>query len=98
MKFIDWLRTGQALDGELIAEGGEECSASLVWDEDCTITDYGHQQFKTIMEAECSRVSYGIVVYQPEGVGYDEFYAELNRFAMCAAGYTDSAEYDKIFG
>jgi len=98
MKFIDWLRGGHTFYGELIAEGGEECSASLVWDSDCTIKDYGHRKFKDIMESECSRTSDGIVVYQPSDMDYEAFFEQLNEFALCAAGYTGTAEYDKIFG
>jgi len=96
MTFVDLLRSGRSFDGELMVEGGDECSCSFVWD-DITVTDYGHRRFPNIMNAECCVVGGGIVVYLPENVEYDDFYSELDTFSQIAAGYVGSEEYDKIF-
>lgn len=89
--FLDLLRSGEYIDCELII-GDCDMPATFVWDEDCTITDYGIEVFHDLMEAEFVRLPNGNI----EILCDDYRLGEL--FVMAVAGYIGSSEFKKLFG
>ncbi|MDI6706150.1 MAG: hypothetical protein QME73_07830 [Bacillota bacterium] len=89
--FLDLLRSGEEIDCDLII-GGCGMPASFVWDEDCRITDYVIEKYKSIMDAEYTRLENGNIEIHCED-------AELGEdFCWAAAGYIGEKEFNRIFG
>jgi len=91
MKFIDLLRSKTPMDTDLII-GDVEMPASLVWDEDSTITDYGVEKFMPLMEAEYTVLENGNIEIHCDDYKLGE------DFCLAAAGYIGIGESKKIFG
>ena len=72
--------------------GNVDMPASLVWDEDCQITEYGVEKYKEIMSAPYKRLDNGNIEI------YCDNYKLGEEFVMAAAGYIGETEYEKIFG
>lgn len=89
--FLSLLQSGEELDCDLII-GKCEMPASFVWDENSTITDYGIEQFRPIMDAAYSRLPNGNIEIHCNDYRLGE------RFAQAAAGYIGISEYENIFG
>ena len=91
MKFLELLRSKTALDVDLII-GGVDMPATLVWDEDSIITDYGIEKYRPLMEAECTVLNNGNIEIHCDNYRLGE------DFCMAAAGYIGINESKKIFG
>lgn len=88
-RFIDLLKSKRELYHNLLV-GDVEMKASLVWDENCVITDYGIHKFRPLMEAQC------IVKDEYIEVFCDDYHLG-EEFVFAAAGFISSKEYEKIF-
>jgi hypothetical protein len=88
-KFVDLLKSKRELNHELIV-GNVEMPATLVWDEDCEITDYAIRAFKALMESECS-IKDDCIEVECDDFNMGE------KFALATAGFIASSEFDKMF-
>jgi hypothetical protein len=89
--FLALLRSGEELDCDLII-GGSDMPASFYWDAECLITDYGVEQFLSILETAYTRLPNGNMEIHCDD------YVLGERFTLAAAGYIGETEYSKIFG
>lgn len=89
--FLELLRNNEYIDCELIV-GGCEMPATFIWDEDSTITDYGIEKFKDLMESKFTRLLNGNIEIHCDNskIGKD--------FCWAVAGYIGESESIKIFG
>ena len=88
-KFVDLLMSKRELTHDLII-GNVEMPATLVWDEDCEITDYAKVEFQPLMEAECKIEEDYIEVFCDD-------YKLGEKFALAASGFISASEFDKMF-
>lgn len=88
--FLELLRSGEDLDCDLIV-GDVDMPATFVWYEDSTITEYGVEKYRPIMDVAFTRLDNGNIE-----VLCDDW--ELGEdFCNAAAGYIADSEYKKIF-
>lgn len=89
------LNTGKELDCELF--GNFETRASLVWDDDISLTDEGYKHFQPIMDCPITCLSNGDIQVLV-GDDLDDRLSEMvDDFVLSVAGYCPSSSYDKWF-
>ena len=88
--FGDFLAKGPWYDGDLII-GGVDMPASFVWDSAISMTEYGKEKFRPIMDAKFTVLPNGNIEIHCD----DDELGEL--FVWAAAGYISDREYRKIF-
>jgi hypothetical protein len=89
-KFLDLLQGNEYIDCDLII-GDSDMPASFVWDEDTSMTDYGIEYFKPILDAEYERLPNGNIE-----IFCDDW--ELGEdFCYAVAGYVSEEKYRKLF-
>lgn len=73
-----------------------ECSATYCGADVVTITDFGHEHYKNMLDCPCELdVENG---YIDVDFGDDEgLETDLEDFLSCAAGYCPLSEYNKLF-
>lgn len=89
------LNTGKELNCELF--GNFETRASLVWDDDISLTDEGYKHFQPIMDCPITCLSNGDIQVLV-GDDLDDRLSEMvDDFVLSVAGYCPSSSYDKWF-
>jgi len=90
MKFLDILMSGDYLDCDLIV-GDCEMPATLVWNEDSTITDYGKEFYSKLLNSNATILENGNIEVDCEDDNLG------THFVLAAAGYISVAEYKRLF-
>ena len=88
--FLDLLQSGIEMDCGLII-GDVDMPADLVWDGDLSISEYGKEMFRPVLEAPCRWLENGTL----EVLCSDWKLGE--QFSLAATGYIEEMEYNRIF-
>lgn len=92
MRLIEFLRSTEWFDGELIVKDFYDSKFGFVWDDQVKITEAGKEKFRQILNSEI-KMNGQVIILQDTTIPEQDY----DYFMSMVAGHESAKDYDSYF-